>query len=101
MKLSEYIKHTQSFFSERDIQVSKTAIKALKNERYLNQNLLEEMSEKDVLKNMKILLDDILKIYKSRAEKTARVRVLRDIDVRPVLKKKYCNLPPLCKNRRE
>lgn len=97
MKLQDYTKFIKSFLDKRKIKASDTAIKAFMSKRYLYQDVLEDMKKKEFLENMRILLDDILKSYESRAKKSARKIALRDIDVRPVLKEKKCKLPPICK----
>jgi len=97
MKTTDYIEHVESLLGEKKIDVSNTAIEILQSRKYFSENLLTKMSKKQALENINILLVDIIKTYEKRAEKSKRKLILRDIDVRPVLIKRFCSLPPICR----
>jgi len=97
MEISEIKKIINKYFYNKNIQVSESAIKTFLSVRYLNMGLLMKMKKEEIEHNFNILLKEVLEKYESRTRYAERKTKVRDIDVKPVLKKKFCSLPPICK----
>lgn len=97
MNLREFKKMVKAYLGTKDIEFSKTAINEISSGPYVNRRALKEMSNTRVRKAVRGVLDDSIKEYEQRQKKSSRKVVMRDIDVKPALKKKFCSLPPFCK----
>lgn len=103
MRKTDYKDYVRTFFVDRGISVSKTAMREFSNKRLVNYEALSQMSDREVRRNMGSILNEILDGYRSRAKEsiTGRQLLLRDIDVKPVLLSKFCRLPPICRRSKK
>lgn len=97
MRLFDYTDYIRGFFKDHDIEFSETAISTFKNERYLNRESLERMSDTEVIHNIQDILNDTLRLYRQRVEKGIMPIKLSDKDTRPAIQAGFCKLPPICR----
>jgi hypothetical protein len=97
MKIEDYQKAVREYFEEKEIPLSESTIEALSSRTYLDHGKLEDMSDSRVRQNLDVLLEDVVQEYEGRTAKARRPTKVRDIDTRPVLRRRFCQLPPFCK----
>ena len=97
MKMEDYHETVRQYFEEKDIPVSESTIEALSSRNYLNQGRLDEMSNKQIRDSLDVLLDEVVREYEGRTAEARRPTKVRDIDTRPVLRRRFCRLPLFCR----
>jgi hypothetical protein len=111
MNEEDYINYINNYFKKKEIPVSTSAYYALLSRKYLNRELLSTLPEKIIHNNLDILLQDITDQYELRLTKfgpyflrkldrsrfSGRKGRIQGMDVLPVLRKRFCRLPPFCK----
>jgi hypothetical protein len=97
MKIEEYQESVRQYFEEKEIPLSESTIEALSSRNFLDKGKLEDMSDPQIRRNLDVLLEDVVQEYEGRTAKAKRPTKVRDIDTRPVLRRRFCKLPPFCK----
>ena len=98
MKTSEYKKFIELYFEKNGIEIGNPAMREFLRPSYLNYSELKRMGKNRVENNLKVVLDDVKDGFEKRAKKSkGHVRIVRDIDVKPVLNRYFCGLPPFCR----
>jgi len=90
------IEFTEDYLTSRNLTVSPSTENVITSSKYLNTALLDSMNRDDLKNNLAILLDEAIENHKVRTSSAKRPTKVRDVDVRPVLKRRFCNLPPFC-----
>ncbi len=99
MKEKDFVRYLRELFKERNVVASATALESLTSRSYLNAGLLDSLDQETIRANAEKLLDEVVDAYKRRTETAARRTKVRDLDVRPVLKRRFCSMPPFCRDR--
>ncbi len=101
MKLNEFERIIKNFFKKQEIKVSDYAMRVFESKKYLSRELLDTMVDEEIEKNVDVLLVTVSKSFQQRKKAAKRVIKVRDIDVRPVIRREFCRLPPFCKRSKE
>ena len=96
MDKNDLLEFANDYFEEKGLTVSPSTSGVLTSGKYLNEKHLSEMKPKEIEANLKILLDEIVTEYKERTSSARKPTKIRDIDARPVIREKFCSLPPFC-----
>jgi hypothetical protein len=99
MEEKAFIKYVFEYFKLQNVATSSTAIDSLTSPSYLNPNLLQTLARSTIYKNADKILDEVMQTYRKRTKGAVQETKVRDVDVRPVLKKRYCSMPPFCKDK--
>ncbi|MFX0203864.1 MAG: hypothetical protein ACFFCW_47820 [Candidatus Hodarchaeota archaeon] len=99
MKTEEIVKYLKRKLNEQGFLMSKTVTPVLFSNKYLNRQLLKTMTDADVRDNIDILVKDLVSTRKARLRKAfvSGKFVVSNKDIRVVLSKRFCSLPPFCK----
>jgi protease II len=92
-KLEAYV---NEYLKSKNLTISPSTEATITSPKYLNETLLDDMDAITLKKNLSVLLDETIIQYRERTGSAKRPTKVRDIDVRPVLKRKKCKLPPFC-----
>jgi len=99
MDQKDFAKYLFNYFKNENVIPSSTAIGSLTSSTYLNLNLLNTLDRKTIYENTDKILKEVLQTYQQRTHDSIRETKVRDLDVRPVLKKRFCSMPPFCKDK--
>jgi hypothetical protein len=97
MKKNELGEFATDYLRGEGYEVSSSTTSAMSTSSLVNSDLLDKLDDETIRSNTIILLGDTIEAFDDRKEKSPTVRMIRDIDVRPALKKRFCSLPPFCK----
>ncbi|MHA1428595.1 MAG: hypothetical protein ACTSQI_21635 [Candidatus Helarchaeota archaeon] len=98
MDKAEFVEFVIDYLGSKGITVSSSTGEFMEKTRYVNDNLLKEYNENELKNNIRSVLDEAAKRYEERKSTAKRETKLRDIDLKPVVKKRFCSLPPFCKS---
>jgi hypothetical protein len=99
MEKKDFVHFLVNYFESQNVIPSPTAIDSLTSSYYLNQSLLDTLDRRTIYKNSEKILKEVLRTYKQRTHDSTRKTKVRDVDVRPVLKRRFCSMPPFCKEK--
>lgn len=94
---NEFVDFASDHLTKQGYDLSQSASEAFQSSRLVNPKLLETLPEQTVRENTVELLEEIASGFEARRAREPRSRKLRDIDVRPALKRRFCSLPPFCR----
>ena len=93
-QLAEFARH---YLESRGFEVSGSTPDAIASSRYLNPDHLSTLDDDTIEAGAVVVLSDAIEEFGNRKEKSPTVRKIRDIDLRPALRRRFCTLPPFCK----
>jgi len=99
MNEKAFIKYISNYLSDKNVVASSTAINSFISPKYLNSNLLANLDSNSIIRNTDKILNEVIQVYEERTAESIRATKVRDLDVRPVLRKRFCSMPPFCKDK--
>jgi hypothetical protein len=100
MNVDEYINDINRYFVGHSISIDKSAFNAFLNPKYFNKEWLEELPDETLRHNLEMIYLDVLENFHIRRRTRSRAyprHILTARDVYPVLRKRFCKLPPFCR----
>ena len=100
MNTEEIKEYILNYFKNNNIEITDSALGVILHERYLNQEYLEELTDKEIKDGIEPILELTKKNYENRVanRKVEGIKVTK-VDIRGAVKSQYGKMPPFAKKK--
>ena len=107
MNIPKYLKTVQYINKKNGVKLSDKVLQAYQNPKYFNKSLLSEIPPEKLNENLNVITSDLVKLVKTRNKLTMKSKIsgrkrkhsVSYPEVLNVIEKRFCSLPPFCKNK--